>query len=73
MVFVLNDRCINYQSLLLLLNQVREWMLSVNHAGAHALIQALEAIMKGIPLKNYAKDYEVLDLALKQWGTHTPK
>jgi len=43
------------------------------HAGAHALRQALEALMKGIPLKKQAEEFEALAIALKKWGSITPK
>ncbi len=37
-------------------------------AGARAMVQAVEAWMKKIPLKNYAKDHKELETALKYWG-----
>lgn len=36
-------------------------------AGARAMIQAVEAWMKGIPLKEYSKDHKELQTALKFW------
>jgi len=36
--------------------------------GAMAFRQAIDAVMKGIPLKNYAKDHEELAKALGLWG-----
>lgn len=38
-------------------------------AGAKAMIQAVEAWMKGIPLKEYSKDHKELETALKFWGS----
>ena len=38
-------------------------------AGAKAMLQAIEAFMKGIPLEEYAKDHVELQEALKHWGT----
>ncbi len=38
-------------------------------AGAKAMIQAVEAWMSGIPLKEYAKDHKELETALKFWGS----
>jgi len=38
-------------------------------AGAKAMLQAIEAFMKGIPLEEYAKDHIELQEALKHWGT----
>jgi ribulose-bisphosphate carboxylase large chain len=35
--------------------------------GAKAARQAIEAVMQNIPLKEYAKTYKELDLALKKW------
>ncbi|MBR9678459.1 MAG: type III ribulose-bisphosphate carboxylase [Nanoarchaeota archaeon] len=37
--------------------------------GAKALRQAVEATMKGIPLKKYAKKHSELAKAIKKWGT----
>jgi ribulose-bisphosphate carboxylase large chain len=37
-------------------------------SGATAMRQAVTASMKGIPLDKYARNYEELNLALKQWG-----
>jgi ribulose-bisphosphate carboxylase large chain len=37
-------------------------------AGAAAALQALEASLKGIPLKKYAVGHEELSLAIKKWG-----
>jgi len=37
-------------------------------AGAKAARQALEAALKGIPLKKYAEKYPELKSAIKQWG-----
>ena len=37
-------------------------------AGAKAMRQSLEAVMKGIPLKEYAKNRKELAEALKKWG-----
>jgi len=37
-------------------------------AGAKSIRQAIDAVMKNIPLKNYAKKYKELSIALKQWG-----
>lgn len=36
--------------------------------GARAVKQALEATLKGISLKNYAKNHEELKIAIKKWG-----
>ncbi|MGA9097342.1 MAG: RuBisCO large subunit C-terminal-like domain-containing protein [Methanotrichaceae archaeon] len=38
-------------------------------AGAKAMIQAVEAWMKGLPLKEYSKDHKELETALKFWGS----
>ncbi len=38
-------------------------------AGAKAVRQALDAAMKGIPLREYAKSHPELDLVVKKWGT----
>jgi ribulose-bisphosphate carboxylase large chain len=38
-------------------------------AGAKAMRQSLEAVMKGIPLKDYARNRKELSLALNKWGT----
>lgn len=37
-------------------------------AGAMAMRQAIEATMKGIPLREYAKKHPELEAALKKWG-----
>lgn len=37
-------------------------------AGAKAMRQSLEAVMKGIPLEDYAKTRKELSSALKKWG-----
>jgi len=37
-------------------------------AGARAMVQAVEAWQKKIPLKEYAKDHKELETALKYWG-----
>jgi len=37
-------------------------------AGGKAFRQAIDAAMQGIPLSEYAKDHEELDVALKQWA-----
>ncbi len=37
-------------------------------AGAKAMRQAIEAVMKGIPLREYAKSHEELRIALEHWG-----
>jgi len=37
-------------------------------AGAMAMRQAIEAVMKGMPLKEYAKDHPELKKALEKWG-----
>jgi ribulose-bisphosphate carboxylase large chain len=36
--------------------------------GATAVVEAVEASMKGVPLKTYAKKHEMLDKAVKKWG-----
>ncbi|MDK6029014.1 type III ribulose-bisphosphate carboxylase [Ignisphaera sp. 4213-co] len=41
-------------------------------AGAAAVRQALEAIAKGIPLEDYARDHKELRRALEKWGTVRP-
>ncbi len=41
-------------------------------AGAMAVRQALEAIMKGIPLEEYAEKHKELKRALEKWGMVTP-
>ncbi|MEM1541994.1 MAG: type III ribulose-bisphosphate carboxylase [Ignisphaera sp.] len=41
-------------------------------AGAAAIRQALEAIVKGIPLDDYAKDHPELRKALEKWGYVRP-
>jgi ribulose-bisphosphate carboxylase large chain len=41
-------------------------------AGAAAVRQALEAIAKGIPLEDYARDHKELRRALEKWGTTRP-
>jgi ribulose-bisphosphate carboxylase large chain len=38
-------------------------------AGARAMRQTVDAWMKGIPLKEYAKDHKELETALNYWGT----
>ena len=38
-------------------------------AGARAFRQAIDATVKGIPLKEYAKDHKELQVALDQWGS----
>ena len=38
-------------------------------AGARAMRQTVDAWMKGIPLKEYAKDHKELEIALNFWGT----
>ena len=38
-------------------------------AGATAMRQAVDAVMNGSSLEEYAKDHEELALALKKWGT----
>jgi len=37
-------------------------------AGAKAMRQAVEAILQGIPLNQYAKTHQELDSAIKKWG-----
>jgi len=37
-------------------------------AGAKAMVQAVEATMKGISLKEYAKTHEELKIAIEKWG-----
>ena len=37
-------------------------------AGARAMVQATEAWLKHIDLKEYAKDHKELEVALKFWG-----
>lgn len=37
--------------------------------GAIAFRQAIDAVMQGIPVKNYAKDHQELAVALGLWGT----
>jgi len=37
--------------------------------GAIAFRQAIDAVMQGIPVKNYAKDHQELGVALGTWGT----
>ncbi|MEM4502151.1 MAG: RuBisCO large subunit C-terminal-like domain-containing protein, partial [Ignisphaera sp.] len=41
-------------------------------AGAAAVRQALEAIVKGIPLDDYARDHPELRKALEKWGYVRP-
>lgn len=41
-------------------------------AGAMAVRQTLEAIAKGIPLEDYAKDHKELRRALEKWGRAIP-
>ncbi|MEM3980583.1 MAG: RuBisCO large subunit C-terminal-like domain-containing protein, partial [Ignisphaera sp.] len=41
-------------------------------AGAMAVRQTLEAISKGIPLEDYAKDHKELRRALEKWGRAIP-
>ena len=41
-------------------------------AGAKAVRQAIDAIMEGVPLEDYAKSHEELARALEKWGTITP-
>ena len=36
--------------------------------GAVAMRQAVDATLKGVSLKQYAKDHEELFVALKKWG-----
>ncbi len=43
------------------------------HAGAKAVRQTIEAIMKDIPLEKYAKTHPELKEALEKWGRTTPK
>ena len=38
-------------------------------AGARAMVQAVEAWMRKIPVKEYAKDHKELETALKFWGS----
>ena len=38
-------------------------------AGARAFRQAIDACVKGIPLKEYAEDHPELKVALEKWGT----
>jgi ribulose-bisphosphate carboxylase large chain len=38
-------------------------------AGAMAVRQALDAVMKRIPLKDYAKKHKELNAAFDKWGT----
>jgi ribulose-bisphosphate carboxylase large chain len=38
-------------------------------AGARAMVQAVEAWQKKIPLEEYAKDHKELETALKYWGS----
>jgi ribulose-bisphosphate carboxylase large chain len=38
-------------------------------AGAKAMVQAVEAWLKQIPLREYAKDHKELETALKFWGS----
>jgi ribulose-bisphosphate carboxylase large chain len=42
------------------------------HAGAKAVRQALDAIMKGIPLQEYAESHRELKRALDKWGFAKP-
>lgn len=37
-------------------------------AGARAMLQAVEALMHGIPIREYAKEHRELRLALDKWG-----
>ncbi|WP_457590458.1 type III ribulose-bisphosphate carboxylase [Geoglobus sp.] len=41
-------------------------------AGARAVRQAIDAIMEGTPLEEYAKTHRELARALEKWGTVTP-
>jgi len=38
-------------------------------SGARAMVQAVEAWQKQVPLLDYAKDHKELETALKFWGT----
>ncbi len=38
-------------------------------AGARAFRQAIDACVKGIPVKEYAQDHHELKIALENWGT----
>jgi len=40
-----------------------------NASRARAMRQAVEAWMKGVPLKEFAEDHKELETALKFWGT----
>jgi len=37
-------------------------------AGAMAMRQAIDAVMEGVPIEEYAKDHEELKLAVQKWG-----
>jgi 2,3-diketo-5-methylthiopentyl-1-phosphate enolase len=39
-----------------------------SRAGAMSIRQAIDAVMKGIPLDEYAKDHKELKVALEKWG-----
>jgi len=41
-------------------------------AGAAAVRQAIEAVLKGIPLEEYAKEHRELARALEKWGRVRP-
>jgi ribulose-bisphosphate carboxylase large chain len=38
-------------------------------AGARAIRQAIDASVKGIPIRDYARAHRELDAAIKRWGT----
>jgi ribulose-bisphosphate carboxylase large chain len=42
-------------------------------AGAMAVMQAIEASMEGIDLKEYATEHRELQQALDKWGYYRPK
>ncbi len=44
-----------------------------SHAGAKAVVQAIEAYKEGIPLEEYAKTHEELRKALEKWGAVSPR
>jgi ribulose-bisphosphate carboxylase large chain len=37
-------------------------------AGATAMKQAIDAVMEGVPIEEYAKDHEELKMAIQKWG-----
>ena len=42
-------------------------------AGARSVRQSIDATLKGISLNEYEKSHEEIRIALKEWGTRTPR